>query len=108
MSLAVSSNWLSNFAVGLVTPKLLDRIQYATYLFYAAWNVIAFFVVYIWFVETKGKSLEEVDLMFDDGCAEDKVIIEKIKAHHTHQDDHEQQHYFEKPKQHATEHIENI
>ncbi|KAI8879159.1 general substrate transporter [Backusella circina FSU 941] len=108
MSLAVSSNWLCNFAVGLWTPPLLEKIGWATYLFYAAWNVIALVIVYIWFVETKGKSLEEVDLIFDDGCAEDKIIIENIKAQHSHHDGHEQQHYFEKPKQHTAEHVEKI
>ncbi|RCH91319.1 hypothetical protein CU097_010952 [Rhizopus azygosporus] len=70
MSLAVSSNWLSNFAVGLWTPPLLDRIGWATYIFYAAWNVVALFVVYMWFVETKGKSLEEIDAIFEDGAGD--------------------------------------
>lgn len=42
MSLAVSSNWLCNFAVGLWTPELFDKIGWATYLFYMAFNVIAF------------------------------------------------------------------
>lgn len=42
MSLAVSSNWLCNFAVGQWTPELLDRIGWATYIFYMAFNVVAF------------------------------------------------------------------
>jgi hypothetical protein len=61
---------LSNFAVGLWTPPLLDRIGWATYIFYAAWNVVALFVVYMWFVETKGKSLEEIDAIFEDGAGD--------------------------------------
>ncbi|KAI8338798.1 general substrate transporter [Choanephora cucurbitarum] len=69
MSLAVSSNWISNFAVGLWTPPLLEAIGWATYIFYAAWNVVAFFVVWKWFVETKGKSLEEIDALFKDNAA---------------------------------------
>lgn len=44
MSLAVSSNWLCNFAVGQWTPELLDRIGWATYIFYMAFNVVAFFI----------------------------------------------------------------
>ncbi|KAG0174661.1 hypothetical protein DFQ28_005257 [Apophysomyces sp. BC1034] len=66
MSLAVSSNWLCNFAVGLWTPPMLEKIQWGTYIFYAAWNVVALIIVYLFFVETKGKSLEEVDEMFGD------------------------------------------
>ena len=69
MSLAVSSNWISNFAVGLWTPPLLEAIGWGTYIFYAAWNVVAFFVVWKWFVETKGKSLEEIDALFKDNAA---------------------------------------
>lgn len=44
MSLAVSSNWLCNFAVGLWTPELFAKIGWATYLFYMAFNVIAFVI----------------------------------------------------------------
>jgi MFS family permease len=69
MALAVSSNWLSNFAVGLWTPPLLQAIGWGTYLFYAAWNLVALFVVWMWFVETKGRSLEEIDDIFQDGAA---------------------------------------
>ncbi|RCI07325.1 hypothetical protein CU098_014023 [Rhizopus stolonifer] len=70
MSLAVSANWLSNFAIGLWTPPLLDQIGWATYIFYAAWNFVAFVVVYLWFVETKGKTLEEIDAVFNDGAGD--------------------------------------
>ncbi|KAG2205912.1 hypothetical protein INT46_002532 [Mucor plumbeus] len=73
MALAVSSNWLSNFAVGLWTPPLLEAIGWATYLFYAAWNLVALFVVWKWFVETKGKSLEEIDAIFNDGAAATEI-----------------------------------
>ncbi|GAA5817299.1 hypothetical protein MFLAVUS_010843 [Mucor flavus] len=80
MSLAVSSNWLCNFAVGLFTPPMLESIGWATYLFYAAWNVVAFFVVWKWFVETKGKTLEEIDAVFNDGAA--AVDINKSFDYH--------------------------
>jgi len=58
---------LSNFAVGLWTPPLLEAIGWATYLFYAAWNLVALFV------ETKGKSLEEIDAIFNDGAGATEI-----------------------------------
>ncbi|KAI7889634.1 general substrate transporter [Mucor mucedo] len=87
MSLAVSSNWLCNFAVGLFTPPLLESIGWATYIFYAAWNVVAFFVVWKWFVETKGKTLEEIDAIFADGAA--TLAIEKSFEYHDKQNNTE-------------------
>ncbi|KAI8080044.1 general substrate transporter [Halteromyces radiatus] len=66
MSLAVGSNWISNFCIGLWTPPMLASIGFGTYVFYAAFNVVAFFTVYCFFVETKGKSLEEIDALFGD------------------------------------------
>lgn len=64
---------MSNFAVGLWTPPLLEAIGWATYLFYAAWNLVALFVVWKWFVETKGKSLEEIDAIFNDGAGATEI-----------------------------------
>ncbi|KAI9496987.1 general substrate transporter [Zychaea mexicana] len=66
MSLAASSNWLCNFAVGLWTPELLVKIEWATYIFYMAFCVLAFVLVYFFFVETNQKSLEEIDEAFGD------------------------------------------
>lgn len=71
---------MCNFAVGLFTPPLLESIGWATYLFYAAWNVVAFFVVWKWFVETKGKTLEEIDAIFADGAA--TAAIDKSFSYH--------------------------
>ncbi|KAI7866872.1 general substrate transporter [Spinellus fusiger] len=75
MSLAVSSNWLCNFAVGLWTPPLLEKIGWATYIFYAAWCLVSLLVVYFTFVETKGRSLEEIDAIFNDGRPQDSVSV---------------------------------
>ena len=66
MSLTTSSTWMCNFIIGLVTPDMIESIGYGTYLFFAAFALIAF--VFTWFIipETKGKSLEEMDAVFGD------------------------------------------
>ncbi|KAF2711337.1 general substrate transporter [Pleomassaria siparia CBS 279.74] len=81
MSLTTSSTWMCNFIIGLVTPGMLQTIGYGTYIFFAAFALIAF--VFTWFVipETKGKSLEEMDAVFGDTTAhEEKTRLYAIAA----------------------------
>lgn len=72
MSLTTSSTWFCNFIIGLVTPDMLDTIGYGTYLFFAAFALIAF--AFTWFLipETKGKTLEEMDGVFGDTTAQEE------------------------------------
>ncbi|KAJ4353738.1 uncharacterized protein N0V89_005468 [Didymosphaeria variabile] len=72
MSLTTSSTWMCNFIIGLVTPEMLDTIGWGTYIFFAAFALIAF--VFTWFLipETKGKSLEEMDAVFGDTTAHEE------------------------------------
>jgi MFS family permease len=72
MSLTTSSTWMCNFIIGLVTPDMIESIGYGTYLFFAAFALIAF--VFTWFIipETKGKSLEEMDAVFGDTTAHEE------------------------------------
>ncbi|KAI8931976.1 hypothetical protein NX059_010872 [Plenodomus lindquistii] len=79
MSLTTSSTWMCNFIIGLVTPDMLEKIGYGTYLFFAAFALIAF--VFTWFIipETKGKTLEEMDAVFGDTTAhEEKMRLFRI------------------------------
>lgn len=81
MSLTTSSTWMCNFIVGLVTPDMIESIGFGTYLFFAAFALIAF--AFTWFIipETKGKSLEEMDVVFGDTTAhEEKVRLYTIAA----------------------------
>ncbi|CAI5758806.1 unnamed protein product [Candida verbasci] len=66
VSLAVSCNWLSNFIVGLLAPILRQLIQWAMYLFPATSCIISVVVVIIFYPETKGVELEDIDQIFDD------------------------------------------
>lgn len=62
-SLCSATNWLADMAVSLTFPVMLSAwgIQYA-FLFYAVICVIAIIVVHSQFIETRGKSLEEIEL----------------------------------------------
>ncbi|KAJ4362337.1 hypothetical protein N0V83_010430 [Neocucurbitaria cava] len=72
MSLTTSSTWMCNFIIGLVTPDMLDRIGYGTYIFFAAFALIAFLFTWFLIPETKGKSLEEMDGVFGDTTAHEE------------------------------------
>ncbi|ORX53081.1 general substrate transporter [Hesseltinella vesiculosa] len=59
-SLSTASNWLFNFVVAEITPVLFSSIGFYTYILFGFLNIAFIPVVYYWFPETKGKTLEEV------------------------------------------------
>lgn len=59
---------------------MIRDIKYGTYIFFACFSLLAAGWVY-WFVpETKGKTLEEMDVVFkDESGEEDKRRMEQVK-----------------------------
>ncbi|KAI1080818.1 hexose transporter [Whalleya microplaca] len=51
--------------VTMVFPYLFDSIGWKTYMVNASWNILFWLFVYFYWVETKGKTLEEIDELFD-------------------------------------------
>lgn len=51
----------------MITPILIDHIHWATYLFFALLNASFLPVIYIWYPETRRRSLEEIDIIFARG-----------------------------------------
>ncbi|CAI4534232.1 CQS_1a_G0026960.mRNA.1.CDS.1 [Saccharomyces cerevisiae] len=47
------------------SPKALEKISYWFYVFFAFFDLFEFAIVYFFFVETKGRTLEELDIIFD-------------------------------------------
>mgnify|MGYP005988717257 CR=1 FL=1 len=81
MAITCSATWMSNFIIGLVTPDMLDNLKWGTYLFFAVFCVIAVAFTYFFVPETKGKSLEDMDIAFGDTAAHDeKVRLFEIAA----------------------------
>ncbi|RYP09339.1 hypothetical protein DL764_001386 [Monosporascus ibericus] len=64
VSLGASSNWMNNFIVGQVTPIMLERIRYGTFLLFGLLTFMG--AAFIWFYvpETKRLTLEEMDTIF--------------------------------------------
>lgn len=81
MAITTSATWMCNFIIGLVTPDMLETLEWGTYIFFAAFALIAIVFVYFFVPETRGKSLEEMDAVFGDTAAhEEKSRLAEVAA----------------------------
>ncbi|KAJ9303750.1 hypothetical protein DTO217A2_6762 [Paecilomyces variotii] len=81
ISITTSATWMCNFIIGLVTPDMLATISWGTYIFFAAFCLLAFLFTYFCIPETRGKTLEDMDLIFGDTAAhEEKQRIVQIES----------------------------
>ena len=67
VSLATASNWAWNCALAFGVPPLLWNINWKMYMIFAAFNGAALVHMFLTAPETKGKTLEEMDEVFDSG-----------------------------------------
>jgi hypothetical protein len=52
MSIGASSNWMNNFFVGQVTPKMLE-LRFGTYIFFGSLTLLGAAWMYFFVPETK-------------------------------------------------------
>jgi len=62
--ICVFSPPLQNFIVGQVTPDMLTHMRYGTYIFFGALTACGAAFIFFFVPETKGLSLEEMDVLF--------------------------------------------
>ncbi|KAF4464440.1 sugar transporter [Fusarium albosuccineum] len=65
IAVGTATQWLWNFAFSQITPHAVDNLGWKTFLMFSIFNFAL--VVYAWFIikETKGRSLEEMELIFN-------------------------------------------
>ena len=78
-AVSTCSNWLFNFTVVMITPVMVDRIHWGTYLFFAALNALFIPIIYLFYPETANRSLEEIDLIFAKGYVEKLPYVKAAK-----------------------------
>lgn len=75
LGITTAANWLFNFAISQLAPAMLSGIHWGTYLVFAIFCAIMAFIVWLEFPETKGKSLEEIDLIFSGQLKDDDLGV---------------------------------
>ncbi|ORX96304.1 general substrate transporter [Clohesyomyces aquaticus] len=78
-AVSTCSNWLFNFAVVMITPVMIDKISWGTYLVFATINAGFFPIIYFFYPETKKRSLEEIDIIFAKGFLENMSYVQASK-----------------------------
>lgn len=63
-AMLAGTNWLFNFMIAEVTPVGFNTIGYKYYIIYAAINAFSVVVYYLFYPETRGRTLEEIDQIF--------------------------------------------
>ncbi|KAH8701901.1 general substrate transporter [Talaromyces proteolyticus] len=66
-SLATASNYFTNFWLGLYIPEALNSASWKLYYIFAGINFFCAIMGFLFFPETAGRTLEELDLLFVQG-----------------------------------------
>ncbi|KAJ5096207.1 quinate permease [Penicillium alfredii] len=80
-SIGASSNWMNNFIIALIVPRMIEGMAWGIYLFFGVWLLLG--ALFIWFFvpETKNKTLEEMDLVFGSTMAsQDRELSAAVRA----------------------------
>jgi len=72
LATASASQWLFNFVLSKVTPTLVTDLGYKIFLMFATINIGGMAVFSLLIPETKGRSLEEMDIIFGSVKAEQR------------------------------------
>ena len=76
MALSIMVMWIADTIVGQLTPVLLKGIgTAATFWMFASFCVIAFIAVYKLLPETKGKTLEEIEIDWKTRAENKKEVL---------------------------------
>ena len=82
-SLAAAADFLGNFLVVEITPPALRNIGYKTYIIFAVLNVANAIIVWAFYPETAGQTLESVDKLFVGEWEDETVTVgEKVPFVH--------------------------
>ncbi|KAJ5693461.1 Major facilitator superfamily domain general substrate transporter [Penicillium macrosclerotiorum] len=81
VGLSASANWIFNFALAYFVAPAFHNIQWKTYIIFGVFCFVMTFHVFFMYPETAGRSLEEMDMVFDTGVKpwRTKLIDDKFE-----------------------------
>ena len=65
LSVCISTSWITGFFLALVTPKLMQMVEWWIFIILGTSTIALSTIVVLWFPETKGLSSIEVEMLFD-------------------------------------------
>lgn len=81
----------AQFVNQFAAPKAMKNIKYWFYVFYVFFDIFEFIVIYFFFVETKGRSLEELEAVFEAPnprkASVDQAFLAQVRATLVQQND---------------------
>ncbi|KAI9355801.1 hypothetical protein BD770DRAFT_390764 [Pilaira anomala] len=77
MGVTTSFSYLSNLLISVVSPIMFRDIVWGTYIFFAVMCFSMAIIVHLFYPETRGRSLEEIQLIFSGA-----LIDQRPDAHH--------------------------
>ncbi|KAJ5820614.1 hypothetical protein N7474_006205 [Penicillium riverlandense] len=82
--LSTAVSWLFNFLVAEVTPTAFTNIGWKYFLVYFALNALFVPIIYFFFPETSGRSLEEIDQIFESSTSifDAVAVAKKLPKRH--------------------------
>ena len=64
VAIGAALHWLSNFLIVYVTPQAIQNLGFRLYIIWALLNAVFVPVTWLFYPETAGRSLEEMDAVF--------------------------------------------
>lgn len=65
VGVSAATNWIFNLALAFFVPPAFTNIDWKTYMIFGTFCAVIFFHVFFTYPETCGKSLEEIDVVFE-------------------------------------------
>ncbi|GAD97734.1 hypothetical protein AN9184.2 [Paecilomyces variotii No. 5] len=76
VAVSTSSNWIFNFALSYFVPPAFENIKWKTYILFGVFCAAMTIHVFFMFPETAGKTLEEVEGLFEKGVKPWKTKVQ--------------------------------